>query len=190
MHKSIGSIFVAIAVLLPAGAGRAADDAICNAYVKEAVVKAEGGRQFKCGFDLDDPRWSADHDGHAHWCKDASTEEVVREQVQRRGEIKLCQTCRIYANLAIAAAADNIKFNCGFDGPRWNNKAEDHFGWCLQQRETIGAETRSVGSARNVALEKTEGTPSPIKLETGARVREAVTCKARQPNARKIEPKR
>lgn len=188
MHKSIGSIIVTIAVLLPVGAGRAADKATCDAYVNEAVSKAQGVRQFECGFQLDDPRWGTDRDSHARWCKDASKDDVAREQARRRGEIKLCQTCRIYANLAIAAAADNVKLNCGFEGPRWNDKAEDHFGWCMQHRDMIAAEKMSVGRTRKLVFEQKE--PNPIKLETGERVREAVACKARQQSARTTQPKR
>ena len=187
MRKFIGSIFVAIAVLLPAGAGRAADDATCNAYVNEAVVKAEGVRQFKCGFDLNDPRWGADRGVHTRWCQAASREQVAREQARRRGEMKLCQTCRAYADVAVAAAADNVTLKCGYEGPRWNDKAEDHFGWCIQQRQVIGAEERNVAAAYQVALQKTQ---NPLNSEMGARVREAAACKARHEKTRNVEPKR
>ncbi|HKY87854.1 MAG TPA: hypothetical protein VJL90_13930 [Pseudorhodoplanes sp.] len=185
MHKSIGSIIVTIAVLLPVGAGRAADKATCDAYVNEAVSKAQGVRQFECGFQLDDPRWGTDRDGHARWCKDASKDDVAREQARRRGEIKLCQTCRGYADAAATSAANSIKFACGFEGPRWNAKAEDHFGWCMQQRETIGAEEKNVAAAYKASLQKMQ---QPVDLEAGIRVREAMACKARQANARKSEP--
>jgi len=186
MRRSIGSIILtAFAVLLSAIACRAAEKATCDAYVNEAVSKAQGIREFKCGFELDDPRWGMDRDGHARWCKDASKEDVALEQARRRGEIKLCQTCRAYADVAVAAAADKTKLECGFEGARWNGNAEDHFGWCIQQRRTIGADEKNVAAAYKVALQKTR---EPLNSEAGARVREAAACKARPANARKSDP--
>jgi len=185
MRRSIGSmLFVATVVLLPAGAGHSADKATCDAYVNEAVSKAQGIREFNCGFQLDDLRWGTDRDGHARWCKDASKDDVAREQARRRGEIKLCQTCRGYADAAAASAANNVKFACGFEGPRWNANAEDHFGWCMQQRGAIGAGEKNVAAAYKASLQKMQ---QPVDLEAGIRVREATICKAGA-NARKSEP--
>jgi hypothetical protein len=185
MNRLIGFMLVALAVVAWPGTGRAADGAICDAYVKEAVSKAQGVREFDCGYDLNDARWSTAQDGHAHWCKGASKQDVAREQARRRGEIKLCQACRGYADAAAAAMADNVKFACGFEGPRWSGKPEDHFGWCMQRRETVSAAEKNVAAAYKASLTKIR---QPVDLEAGIRVREAAACKASRSNARNNKP--
>ena len=152
MHKQICAAFAVMGLLLQAGAAPAADAKTCDAYVKEATAKAQGIRQFNCGFDGNDPRWSTERSGHAAWCKTADKEMVSRENAHRRGEIKLCQTCRTYAALAAAAAADNVSRKCGYDGPRWGSAPEAHFGWCMAQYTRPAADEKDLRVAHDTTL--------------------------------------
>jgi hypothetical protein len=187
MHKEICAAFTAMGLLLQAGAAHAADAATCDAYVKEATAKAEGVRSYNCGFDLNDPRWTTGRSSHAAWCKSADKETVARETARRRGEIKLCQTCRVYTDLAVSAAADNSRLKCGHEGARWSDKAEAHFGWCMEQRGRVIADEKDVATAYKAALENMQ---KPVNFETGTRVRETTQCNQRQPKARKTPGKR
>jgi hypothetical protein len=182
MHKAVGATFVAMALLLPAGAARGADAATCNTYVREAVAKAQAVRRLDCGYALNDPRWAAGQAGHARWCKAASKEAIVTETAHRRGQFKLCQLCRSYADLATAAAADNANAKCGFSGARWSANAGDHFGWCKATGNTDdAAKAIAAGSyaAVTAALEQSLG------VETGERTLSIARCKLRQPAVRR-----
>jgi hypothetical protein len=176
MHKQICAAFAVMGLLLQAGAARAADTKTCDAYVKEATAKAQGIRQFNCGFDVNDPRWSSDRNGHAAWCKTADKEMVARESTLRRGEIKLCQTCRNYAALAVAAAADNVSRKCGYDGPRWGSAPEAHFGWCMAQHTRPAADEKDLIAAEKDALAKL---PVALNPETGRRAVLIALCRRR-----------
>jgi hypothetical protein len=158
----------------------AADAKTCDAYVKEATAKAQGVRQFNCGFDVNDPRWSTGRSGHAAWCKTVDKEAVERESARRRGEIKLCQTCRAYATLAVSAVSDNASRKCGFPGARWTDKAENHFDWCMEQRDRVAANEKDISAAYKAALDKLR---TPINLETTARTLQVTDCKARASTA-------
>ena len=186
MHKEICTAFAVIGLLLQTGAARAADAKTCDAYVKEATAKAQGIRHFNCGFGGNDPRWTAERSAHAAWCKTADKETVERESARRRGEIKLCQTCRSYAGLAVAAAANNVKLKCGLEGARWSSKAEDHFGWCMAQRGQVGADEKDVATLYKASLAEMR---KPISIETGARMSDVAQCQSRQPKTRKIPGK-
>jgi hypothetical protein len=181
VHKVICAAFIAMGLLLQAGAAHAADAATCDAYVKEATAKAEGVRSYHCGFDLNDPRWTTGRSGHAAWCKSADKETVARENAHRRGEIKVCQTCRAYAELGAAAAADNARLKCGYKGPRWNAKAEDHFGWCMEHRGRIATDENDMAAAYKATIAKMQ---QPLGAETGARAHETMACRSRKPKAR------
>ncbi len=39
--------------------------------------------------------------------------------------------CRGYAGMAVAAARDNIRWHCGFGGPRYTTSWDAHMGWCM-----------------------------------------------------------
>jgi hypothetical protein len=178
MHKTSCVVLLATALIFP-GAARAADAKTCDAYVKEATAKAQGIRQFNCGFDVNDPRWATERNGHAAWCKTADKETVERESARRRGEIKLCQTCRTYAALAVAAAADNVSRKCGYDGPRWHAAADGHFGWCMAQYARPAADEKDRVAAEKAALAKL---PAALDPETGGRVVMIAQCKGRLVN--------
>ena len=181
MDRAFVAALAAAGLLLSVDLSAAADFATCDIYVREAVAKAQGVRAFNCGYDLNDPRWSTKRSGHAAWCKSADKESVERETARRRGEIKLCQTCRAYTNLAVSAAADNIKLKCKFDGSRWSIKAEDHFAWCMAQHERPGADEKDEAAASKTALEKMQ---KPINFETQARVIQAAHCQLQKQKSR------
>jgi hypothetical protein len=187
MRNAVGAALAVAVLAVSVNLGHAADAATCDAYVKEAVAKAQGVRQFNCGFDLNDPRWGTDRRGHAAWCKDADKETVEREAAHRRGEMKLCETCRAYANLATAAASDNARRKCGYEGARWTDKAENHFNWCAGQRERIAADEKDIAAAYKASLEKMR---TPINLETTVRTLQVTDCKSRTSKARKRPGKR
>jgi hypothetical protein len=182
MHKTICAALTAMALLLPAGAARAADGATCDAYVKEAVAKAQAVRRLGCGYEFNDPRWATGNTGHARWCKAASKDAVVTETAHRRGQFKLCQLCRSYADLATAAAADNASAKCGFSGARWSAKAEDHFGWCMAQRSTDDA-AKAIAAGSYAAV--TAAMEQSLGPETGDRTLSIASCKLRQPQLRR-----
>ncbi|MGO9485659.1 MAG: hypothetical protein ACLPX9_13890 [Rhodomicrobium sp.] len=39
--------------------------------------------------------------------------------------------CRGYSGAAMAAARDNIRWHCGYGGPRYTTNWEAHMGWCM-----------------------------------------------------------
>ena len=187
MHGLLGAALAAAVILASSGGSFAADPKTCDAYVKEAVAKAQGVRQFNCGFDLNDPRWGTGRRGHAAWCKDADKETVEREAAQRRGDMSLCQTCRAYTNLAVSAASDNARRKCGYEGARWTDKAENHRGWCMEQRERVAADEKDIVAAYKASLDKLR---TSVNLETTVRTLQVTDCKSRTSKARKRPGKR
>jgi hypothetical protein len=182
MRKAICAAVVVTGLLVQAGAAHAADAKTCDAYVKEATAKAQAIRQLNCGIDLNDARWGAGRSGHASWCKAASKDALATETAHRRGQFKLCQLCRTYADLATAAAADNATARCGFSGARWSTRAEDHFGWCMTARDTDdAAKAMAAGSYAALAAVMEQS----LGMETGERTLRIADCKLRQPAARR-----
>ena len=52
-------------------------------------------------------------------------------------------SCEVYARIATVQADANVKYRCGFNGPRWTREAEPHFRWCrFVRRPTLIAELR------------------------------------------------
>jgi|SRR5215470_11193133 len=170
----MGAVAAGLMLLLWASAASAANAATCEAYVSEAAAKAQWIRALGCGYNPDDPRWTTDRNVHARWCKAQPPTEVAQEAAHRRGLIKLCQICRAYATLAVAAASDNMKLNCGMSGPRWSTGADAHFGWCMKQRApTDEKATDAVESYRTIAANLKKS----LILETGARTQAVGVCK-------------
>jgi hypothetical protein len=147
MHVVVGLAPGAIVFLIPFGQSQAAGAAVCNAYAKESAAKAQGIRQFDCGYDLKEPRWTTDLKDHARWCRASPEEAVAKETAYRRGEMKLCQACRAYAEIAAEAAAENDKLKCGFSGPSWNVHTDAHFAWCMVMRDNESAAGTDVAAA-------------------------------------------
>jgi len=181
-RRTTPAILTAIALLSWANVANAADAATCDTYTKEAIAKSRAVRQFGCGYDLNDRRWATERSSHASWCKAASKAAVATETAQRRGQFKLCQLCRTYADLAAAAAADNANAKCGFDGARWSARAEDHFGWCMATRNTDDA-MKAMATGSYAAL--TAVMEQSLGQETGRRTLDIAACKLRQPSPRR-----
>jgi hypothetical protein len=43
-------------------------------------------------------------------------------------------SCEVYAKIAQVQADANRKYNCGYEGPRWEQSLEPHFRWCRHVR--------------------------------------------------------
>jgi len=167
---------VAVALLLSSSQLWAASASVCNAYAKEAAAKARGVREFACGYDLKDPRWTAERTDHARWCKTAPEDAVARETARRRGEMKLCDECRVYARAAAQFAGENRKLKCGFSGPRWSDDAQGHFGWCMALRDNQSAPGADVAASQKSIAEIAE---KSTDSETLGRIQQISTCKSR-----------
>lgn len=173
----ISRVLCAAALLiLWSGSARAASAAICDAYAKEAAAKANGARQFACGYDLKHSRWVAGREPHARWCRGAPEGAVVREMAYRRGEMKLCQECRAYARTATEMAAENSKLKCGFSGARWSGDARDHFGWCMALSEKESGNGSDIAASYQAIAKKME---TSTHSETLERIVEISKCKSR-----------
>src|SRR5450432_489495 len=161
MHVVVGLALAAIAFLIPFRQSQAAGAAVCDTYIKEAAAKAQGVRLFDCGYDLNDPRWTTDRKSHARWCRASPEEAVAKETAYRRGEMKLCQTCRAYAEIAAEAAAESDKLKCGLSGPSWNVHADAHFSWCMALRDNESAAGADVAAAYKSITAKIQNVTHP-----------------------------
>lgn len=173
------SIFFAISMSL-AFVGPLHAAAQCGNYGKEAAAQAQRSDELKCGFGgKDDPRFWNDPNAHARWCVGAKPESVNAEKAGRGHSLSKCAMCRAYSDQANAAAQDNRKFRCGFDGARWSSgdggPNDGHFSWCMNQREhdAAGFTTFQYGL--------TEVKQSRLDPETNARTADLKACKAKIP---------
>lgn len=77
----------------------------------------------------------------------------------------LAQGCRAYAENAIGQHAENLRLNCGFTGPRWNNNFGRHRNWCT----TVGDAARArENNARGRQLEQCRVARAPQRPAGGA----------------------
>ncbi len=52
-------------------------------------------------------------------------------------------SCEVYAKVSQVQLEANRKFNCGYNGPRWDHGLEQHFRWCRHvSRDTVVTEMR------------------------------------------------
>jgi hypothetical protein len=52
-------------------------------------------------------------------------------------------SCEVYAKIAQVQADANRKYNCGYEGRRWEHSLEPHFHWCRHvSRDSVVAEVR------------------------------------------------
>ena len=175
MDKVIGLAFTVIVLLSTSSQAHAASVAICGTYVTEAAAKAQGIRQFDCGYDLKDPRWTTDRKELARWCRANPEKTVAAETARRRGEIKICGECRAYARFAAESAAENSKRNCGLSGPRWNDKTSEHFAWCMALRGGESAAEADIAASYKTIAEKIEKSTHSETLE---RLTDIAKCKS------------
>lgn len=181
MHLAIGAAFAALAVLFALGEACAAGVAPCDVYAKEAVAKAQAAKDLACGYDPSDPRWTTDLKGHARWCRATPKDAVAKETAQRREQMKFCVTCRVYADQAVASAADNTALKCGLTGPRWTGDAAAHFASCIAQRGN--------GAAQGADVAQSSSSAKIQKLEMAARLLQIEICKQRQTNLHDVSSK-
>jgi hypothetical protein len=179
-------VVIAGALLLSSGQTWAAGAAACEAYAKEAAAKAQGMREFDCGYDLNEPRWVTDRKDHARWCLANPEKTIAIERAQRRGQMQVCLTCRVYAGMAVEAAAENSKRNCGLTGPRWNEDAAAHFAWCMARRDDESAAGADVAAAYKSIAAKIQNV---THLETFDRTSQIVNCKINVPILPEAPPK-
>ena len=65
------------------------------------------------------------------------------EQDDHRANEGKRAACSVYAQIAVVQADANRRFNCGYQGARWENDARPHFRWCRYAlREAVRHETR------------------------------------------------
>jgi hypothetical protein len=184
MRGIVGLTFVALVAFGPHDAARAAGAAICNAYAKEAAAKAQGVRDLACGYDLKDPRWTTDRKSHSGWCRASPDKAVASEQAQRRAQMNLCQTCSVYADMAVEAAAENKKLNCGLSGPNWNDNKSDHFAWCMAMRDQESTVNPDVAAATRAIETKFETVTRRETIDRTLRIMKCKTDIANPPAAR------
>jgi hypothetical protein len=171
---AIGRALCAAALLILWGdSARAASAATCNAYVKEAVAKAQGIRQFDCRYDLNDPFWTTDRKRHTQWCRASPEKTVAAETARRRGEMQVCLSCRAYAAMAVDAAAESSKLKCGFSGPKWSGNAADHFAWCMAMRDHEAARSDVAAANKSITV-KIQDVTHPETLDRRLQI---VKCK-------------
>ena len=142
-------IIVAGALLLPGGPALAGSPTDCAVMAKSLVNKVKqiraagrspsgGGDSLSCGHNLQDPFWSPDLQVQRRWCLSVSL-ATSRKRVEEMSEaVAKCSFCNIYARTVTSAAADNIKFGCGFtnnDDTRWKDDLDSHFTGCLAAKK-------------------------------------------------------
>jgi len=173
MRLVAGLAVAAIALLSSRMSAHSAGAALCDAYAKESAAKAQGVRDFACGYDLKDPRWTTNRKGHASWCRATPEKAVADETARRRGDMNLCQTCRAYADMAVEAAAENKKNKCRLTGPAWTENKSDHFAWCMALRDNENAAGPDIAATYQTIATKIQ---TVIRQETVKRKIQIVQC--------------
>jgi hypothetical protein len=52
-------------------------------------------------------------------------------------------SCEVYAKIAQVQADANSKYNCGYEGRRWEHSLEPHFHWCRHvSRDSVVTEVQ------------------------------------------------
>ena len=131
----------------------------CVAFAKAASIvvkqvhdagRLPGGPSYSCGHDLQDRFWSPDRKVQLGWCLSVSDETAEKRLREMKAIAGKCAFCRTYSNVLANAAAENIKFGCGFqngDDQRWKPDEEFHFVGCLQFKDCSTAGPLMIGEA-------------------------------------------
>jgi hypothetical protein len=142
-------MIVAGAFLLPGNFALAGSPTDCAVIAKSMVHKVKqiraagrspsaGGDSLSCGHNLQDPFWSPDLPVQYRWCLSVSL-ATSRKRVEEMSEaVAKCSYCNIYARTVTSAAADNVKFGCGFknnDDTRWTGDLDSHFTGCMAAKK-------------------------------------------------------
>ncbi len=74
----------------------------------------------------------------------ASAQTYRFEKRDDRGNVEGKRAgCEVYARIAQVQTDANIRFRCGYNGPRWTREANQHFRWCrFAPRARTGEELR------------------------------------------------
>ncbi len=56
-------------------------------------------------------------------------------------------SCEVYSKIAQVQVDANRKYNCGYNGPRWDHDLEQHFHWCrhVRREEVVTAVRERAG---------------------------------------------
>jgi hypothetical protein len=121
-----------------AGAVLAVAAGLCVAASLPAFSQAPGIRVEGPGIRVEAP--GIDERGNAdHWRGFG-----FRYEGDERGNIEGKRaSCEVYAKIAQVQADANRKYNCGYEGPRWDHSLEPHFRWCRHvRRDAVVTEVR------------------------------------------------
>lgn len=147
LQRKIRRSLLSLALLLMAqsSGAYAAEDMYCSIYVKNAVAQNEQNIENKCNYN--GVRWNSDPAYHAQWCRDASNESAVRENIARIGQLGKCQDelfpvgadkwCNIYSRVSIGQNTANLSTKCGFSGPTWSSSYSHHYRWCIDASQKL-----------------------------------------------------
>jgi hypothetical protein len=146
--------------------------ASCTALAAEAVQLGQKASNLKCGFNL-----STDAASYQSYCTSTPASAVGGDISARRSAVEQCEACRAYAKAAVSAAVDNVRYECGFGGPRWDTSEGNHFGWCMGLRGPGG--NIEIGGLASVPVPGSwEAARGQAAAEAGARAQQIAQCKA------------
>jgi len=148
----------------------------CTQYANEAVDTAHEVRNLSCGFDLNHPQWSTNREAHMRWCRGAEESSVEHERNARRRSIRFCRVCRAYSNLAVNAAQENERLQCGKSGPDWSTDPGTHFNWCMGLQDY---NVRDFGFSTGTYEPEVSFSREYLEPKTGDRAMEIERCKIR-----------
>jgi hypothetical protein len=144
----------------------------CDQYTRNALSQTKFVREKACGYNLTDPMWSEDRTVHFGWCMRSLSDTAYWEDAARNKAEVSCKVCRDYADAAMLAIDEAKKLKCVGTGPRWSEKASDHFDWCMNidryDDSFFGGGPRTWDEIQRKSLDP----------ETGARAGEIARCKA------------
>lgn len=154
-----------------------ADKKTCDAFVAENAAKSVALKSKNCGEALNNPRWSSDRKQLTSWCETASEADVKAEGDRRREEYKVCSTCRSYAAMAAAAAAENGKLGCKLEGARWAAALDAHLKWCMA---SIDLGEPAPGADVPPLKVRFEKLMDELSAETGGRRADLAMCRSQK----------
>lgn len=125
----------------------------CDAYARRSVAQNEENIRNHCNFGPN-RSWQSNFNNHYNWCRKGNegkvskrtTDRAIRERDQKLQQCTSWRkgSCKKYAETAVAQNDQNMQKDCGFCGPRWQSNYENHYQWCLAQKQPErDAETKS-----------------------------------------------
>lgn len=114
-------------------------------YIKNAMAQSKQNIENKCNYE--GTRWSSDLAHHTQWCRDASNESAVRENIARIVQLGKCREdlfpvgadkwCNIYSRISIGQNTANLSTQCELSGPAWSSSYSDHYRWCIDASQEL-----------------------------------------------------